>query len=161
MWKYREEAEKQISLHDCRATYMIADEHRICMEFADGFWMLPQTEYNPSKEVLKTNKSQLIFHLNSQYAEEAEITVFRRKQLRGKKWVAVREYKDMKWLMKMINQQGAQLEVIDEYERYIDRLYRCGLCMKNPPYRLECEVEIPVIQKIEYCWNEIDPENVW
>ena len=40
MWKYREEAEKQVSLHDCRATYMVADEHRILMEFADGFWML-------------------------------------------------------------------------------------------------------------------------
>jgi len=161
MWKHREEAEEQISLHDCRVTHIITEEDRILMGFADGFWLIQKTAYNPAENTLKTTRSQLVFHLDPQYADEAEIAVFRQKQLRGKKWVAVREYRDLKWLMTMINQHGAQMEIIDEYGRYGNRLYRCILRMKKPAYRVECEVELPTIRRIEYCWNEIDPERIW
>ena len=160
MWKYRDEAENQISLHDCRATQITVGENKICMGFADGFWILSNTLYNPSGETLKTTRSQITFYLNTQYADEVEIAVFRRKQLRGKK-ISVREFRNLAWLMKMVNGNGAQLEFIDEYQNYGDRLYRGYLKAKRPPCSLECEIEIPWIEKIEYCWNEIDPENVW
>lgn len=161
MWTHREEAEDQISLHDCRATRITAAENRICMGFADGFWLIQNTAHNPSGETIKTTRSQVVFYLNPQCADEAEVTVFRRKQLRGKKKIAVREFRDLAWLMKIVNGQGVQLEFVEAYRQHSDRLYKGYLYAKRPPYWLECEIEIPWIEKIEYCWNEIDPENIW
>ncbi|MBQ2955050.1 MAG: hypothetical protein IJE08_01165 [Clostridia bacterium] len=63
--------------------------------------------------------------------------------------------------MKMINQKGAQLEIIYEYGYYRRRLYICDLILRHPTDRMECQVEIPAIQKMECCWNEIDPKRVW
>lgn len=160
MWKHREEAEEQISLHDCRATQITVEENRICMGFADGFWMIQNTAHNPSGETIKTTRSQVVFYLDQQNADEAEVAVFRRKQLKGKK-IAVREVRNLAWLIKMVNGQGVQLEFVEAYRQCSDRLYKGYLYAKRPPYWLECELVIPRIEKIEYCWNELDPENIW
>lgn len=145
MWKHREEAEDQIRLHDCRATYIAAEQNRILMGFADGFWLIRKTAYNPTENTLKTAGSQLVFHLDDQYADDVTVFIFRQKQLRGKKWVQIRECKDIQWLMKMINQKGAQLEIIDEYGYYRRRLYIGDLILRHPTDRMECQVEIPAI----------------
>lgn len=163
MWKYKDEAGEQASLHDCRATHIGLEENSVRFHFTDGFWILPGTAHNPSETARKTTASALMLHLPDHHRDWTNMEVIRTKKKSNGKTVRLVEYHNLYWLARMVGAHNAELEFVGEYRKAggRGRLYECCLWVKKPPYHIECRMEFDMVQKIEYCWNEINPERIW
>ena len=62
MWKYTDtNAHSRISLHDCRVNHIHLEGNDLILDFYDGFWMLPTSDYIDHPVPLKTGPAQLCF----------------------------------------------------------------------------------------------------
>ena len=161
MWNYIEtDAYNSISLHDCRTEDIQIDGNDLVINFPDGFWITPVSEYNEHDRTLKTGPSQLCIHgIDADYVMEPidlfkTTYLFRRPVLCRRISIAPAKF------LSRINDGKHELEFLYEFHRPGNGLYQCWLWKKNRGLEAECQFET-MAESIEYRWNEILLDREW
>lgn len=153
MYKHYDKADAAISLHDSGAEKATFENGILTFHFPqDGFWVLPDHEKNTIGEPVRTDASEVRFHLLSEDAEEDfHCYVFHEKSERK----SVRKEWTLSELVSAINSREYRLEFLYRYEGgYKELIFSCELWGEKKPYHRECQLWLSV-QDVTYCWNEI------
>lgn len=153
MYKHYDKDGAAISLHDCRAEKATFENGIVTFYFPeDGFWILSEHEANSAVEAVRTDASEVRFHLL--YEDEADdfhCYVFDKKSERK----AVRKQWTLSDLVSAINSGKYQLEFLYRYAGgYKELVFYCEICQDKKPYRRECQLWLSV-QDVTYCWNDV------
>lgn len=151
MYKHYDKDGAAISLHDCRAEKASFENGVLSFYFPkDGFWVLSEHEANSTGEAVRTDASEVRFHLLYETENESQCYVFDKKSERK----AVRKQWTLSELVSAINSGKYQLEFLYRYVGgYKEQVFYCEICQKKKPYRRECQLWLSV-QDVTYCWNE-------
>ena len=153
MYKHYDKDGTAISLHDCRAEKATFENGVLTFCFlTDGFWIGSDHEANLTGEAVRTDASEVQFHLLYEDEEDDfDCYVFDKKSERK----AVRKQWTISELVSAINSGKYRLEFLYRYVGgYKEKVFVCELCQKKKPYRRECQLWLSV-QDVTYCWNEI------
>lgn len=141
-----------ISLHDCYANCMQLESGILSFYFHDGFWVTPSHHANTSSNTVRTDFSQVDYHI----VDDITVNVFK-KSILGK---TIRIEWTLEELVELINNGTFSLEFLYHYKSYYAQLYKCLLHFDKPPYHYECQIEIPT-SKIVYRWNRLNYDRTW
>lgn len=152
MYKHYDKDGAAISLHDCSAEKATFENGMLTFYFPeDGFWILSEHEENSAVEAVRTDASEVRFHLLYETEDESWCYVFEKKSERKsvrKKWTITE-------LVSAINSGKYQLEFLYRYAGgYKELVFYCEICQKKKPYRRECQLWLSV-QDVTYCWNDV------
>ena len=152
MYKHYDKDGAAISLHDCSAEKATYENGILTFYFpTDGFWVLPDHTANSTGEPVRTDASEVRFHLLYEAEEDFCCYVFDKKSERK----AVRKQWMISELVSAINSGKYQLEFLSRYAGgYKELVFSCEICQKKKPYRRECQLWLSV-QNVTYCWNEL------
>lgn len=152
MYKHYDKDGAAISLHDCKAEKATFEKGILTFYFPeDGFWICSDHEENSTGEAVRTNASEVRFHLLYETEDESQCYVFDKKSERK----SVRKEWTISELVSAINSGKYQLEFLYRYAGgYKGLVFYCEICQKKKPYRRECQLWLSV-QDVTYCWNEI------
>ena len=141
-----------LSLHDCYANRMQLENGVLSFFFRDGFWVTPSHHANNSSDTVRTDSSQVDYHI----VDDGSVYVFR-KNIFGKticiEWT-------LEELADLINNDTFTLEFLYHYKSYYSQLYKCLLHFDKHPYHYECQIEIPT-SKVVYRWNKLCCDRTW
>ena len=161
MWKYMEQnAYTSISLHDCRSNCISINGNNLIIDFPDGFWITPDSDYIDRDRPVKTGPAQLC--ISGVFADEPfnTIDMYKTIHIFGKKLLCIRHQLEYSDFIKLFQQGKYELEFITEYHSSITSLYQCWVWKKNTGIDSECQFEITA-KSIEYRWNEILYDREW
>ena len=152
MYKHYDKDGAAISLHDCKAEKATFEKGILTFYFPeDGFWICSDHEENSTGEAVRTDASEVRFHLLYETEDESQCYVFNKKSERK----SVRKEWTISELVSAINSGKYQLEFLYRYAGgYKGLVFYCEICQKKKPYRRECQLWLSV-QDVTYCWNEI------
>ncbi len=152
MYKHYDKDGAAISLHDCKAEKATFEKGILTFYFPeDGFWICSDHEENSTGEAVRTDASEVRFHLLYETEEESQCYVFDKKSERK----SVRKEWTISELVSAINSGKYQLEFLYRYAGgYKGLVFYCEICQKKKPYRRECQLWLSV-QDVTYCWNEM------
>lgn len=152
MYKHYDKDGAAISLHDCKAEKATFEKGILTFYFPeDGFWICSDHEENSTGEAVRTDASEVRFHLLYETEDESQCYVFDKKSERK----SVRKEWTISELVSAINSGKYQLEFLYRYAGgYKGLVFYCEICQKKKPYRRECQLWLSV-QDVTYCWNEI------
>lgn len=152
MYKHQDKDGVAISLHDSKAEKAIFENGILTFCFPkDGFWVLPDHEENPTGEPVRTDASEVRFHLLYEEEDDCCCYVFDKKSERK----AVRKEWTILELVSALNSGEYQLEFLYRYEGgYKEQIFACEFCQKKKPYHRECQLWLSV-RDVTYCWNEL------
>ena len=152
MYKHYDKDGAAISLHDCKAEKATFEKGILTFYFPeDGFWICSDHEENSTGEAVRTDASEVRFHLLYETEDESQCYVFDKKSERK----AVRKQWMISDLVSAINSGKYQLEFLYRYAGgYKGLVFYCEICQKKKPYRRECQLWLSV-QDVTYCWNEM------
>lgn len=153
MYKHCDKNGAAISLHDCRAEKATFENGILTFYFPeDGFWICSEHEANSTVEAVRTDASEVQFHLLYEDAEDDfNCYVFDKKSKRK----AVRKQWTLSDLVSAINSGKYQLEFLYQYAGgYKELVFYCEICQDKKPYRRECQLWLSV-QDVTYCWNDV------
>lgn len=152
MYKHYDKDGAAISLHDCKAEKATFEKGILTFYFPeDGFWICSDHEENSTGEAVRTNASEVRFHLLYETEDESQCYVFDKKSERK----SVRKEWTISELVSAINSGKYQLEFLYRYAGgYKGLVFYCEICQKKKPYRRECQLWLSV-QDVTYCWNEM------
>lgn len=152
MYKHYDKDDAAISLHDCSAERATFENGVLTFYFSeDGFWIGSDHEANPTGEAVRTDASEVRFHLLYETEDDSQCYVFDKKSERK----AVRKEWTLSELVSAINSGKYRLEFLYRYAGgYKELVFTCEICQKKKPYRRECQLWLSV-QDVTYCWNEI------
>ena len=152
MYKHYDKDGAAISLHDCKAEKATFEKGILTFYFPeDGFWICSDHEENSTGEAVRTNASEVRFHLLYETEDESQCYVFDKKSERK----SVRKEWTISELVSAINSGKYQLEFLYRYAGgYKELVFYCEICQKKKPYRRECQLWLSV-QDVTYCWNEM------
>lgn len=149
MYKFVDNQDEHISLHDCRANGISLGDGVLSFVFDNGFWIGADHTLNPHGEPMYTDKSEVRFHLlYNDINNDITIYIFTNE---GEK--TFREELSLDEFVKMINSGSAEIEFLYEYKGYRDVIFECWLWFEEEPYHKECVLIIST-DDIKYCWNE-------
>lgn len=151
MYKHYDKDGTAISLHDCRVEKASFENGVLTFYFPkDGFWVLPDHERNSTGEAVRTDASEVRFHLLSETEEESQCYVFHKKSERK----SVRKQWTISELVSAINSGKYQVEFLYRYVGgYKELVFACELWSDKKPYHRECQLWLSV-QDVMYCWND-------
>ncbi len=152
MCKHYDKDGAAISLHDSRAEKANFENGILTFYFpTDGFWIGSDHDANPTGEAVRTDASEVRFHLLYETDDESQCYVFDKKSERK----AVRREWTLSELVSAINSGKYQLEFLYRYiGGYKEQVFTCEICQKKKPYRRECQLWLSV-QDVTYCWNDV------
>ncbi len=152
MYKHYDKDGAAISLHDCKAEKATFEKGILTFYFPeDGFWICSDHEENSTGEAVRTDASEVRFHLLYETEDESQCYVFDKKSERK----SVRKEWTISKLVSAINGGKYQLEFLYRYAGgYKGLVFYCEICQKKKPYRRECQLWLSV-QDVTYCWNEM------
>ena len=152
MYKHYDKDSAAISLHDCKAEKATFEKGILTFYFPeDGFWICSDHEENSTGEAVRTDASEVRFHLLYETEDESQCYVFDKKSERK----SVRKEWTISELVSAINSGKYQLEFLYRYAGgYKGLVFYCEICQKKKPYRRECQLWLSV-QDVTYCWNEM------
>mgnify|MGYP003549188582 CR=1 FL=1 len=152
MYKHYDKDGAAISLHDCKAEKATFEKGILTFYFPeDGFWICSDHEENSTGEAVRTDASEVRFHLLYETEDESQCYVFDKKSERK----SVRKEWTISELVSAINSGKYQLEFLYRYAGgYKELVFTCEICQEKKPYRRECQLWLSV-QDVTYCWNEI------
>lgn len=152
MYKHYDKDGAAISLHDCRAEKASFENGVLSFYFPkDGFWVLSEHEANSTGEAVRTDASEVRFHLLYETEDESQCYVFHKKSERK----AVRKEWKLSELVSAINSGKYQLEFLYRYAGgYKELVFSCWLWSNKKPYDRECQLWLSV-QDVTYCWNDV------
>ncbi len=152
MYKHYDKDGAAISLHDCRAEKASFENGVLSFCFPkDGFWVLSEHEANSTGEAVRTDASEVRFHLLYETEDESQCYVFDKKSERK----AVRKQWTLLELVSAINSGKYQLEFLYRYVgEYKELVFSCWLWNDKKPYSRECQLWLSV-QDVTYCWNDV------
>ena len=141
-----------LSLHDCYANRIQFENSILSFYFQDGFWVSPSHRANNSGKTVRTDFSQVDYHVH----DDVSIYVFR-KNIFGK---TIRIEWTLEELVRLINNNTFRLEFLYQYKRYNEVLLKCWLHFDKAPYYYECQIEIPTFEVV-YRWNNLCYDKTW
>ena len=153
MYKHYDRDGAAISLHDSRAEKVTFENGVMTFCFLeDGFWILPDHEENTTGEPVRTDASEVKFHLLYEDAEDdVHCYVFYKKSAKK----AVRKQWALSELVSAINSGKVQLEFLYRYVGgYKEQVFACELLSDKKPYHRECQLWLSV-RDVTYCWNDV------
>lgn len=152
MYKHYDKDGAAISLHDCKAEKATFEKGILTFYFPeDGFWICSDHEENSTGEAVRTDASEVRFHLLYETEDESQCYVFDKKSERK----SVRKEWTISELVSAINSGKYQLEFLYRYAGgYKELVFTCEICQEKKPYRRVCQLWLSV-QDVTYCWNEI------
>lgn len=106
-----------LSLHDCRANKIQFENGILSFCFENGFWIMPSHRASDYTEIVRTDYSQVDYHLN----DEVSIYVFR-KNMFGR---IIRTEWTLEEFVRLINNNTFSFEIIDQYKCYHTQLLKC------------------------------------
>lgn len=161
MWKYTEEnAFNIVSLHDCRSDDIRVEGDELVVNFPDGFWILPTSDYIDHEVPLKTGPSQLRITGLAGYCPIESVDLFKTTYLFRKPFLCRRIQLEAPAFLKLVTDGKHELEFLWEYHRPGNALYQCWLWRKNKGLEAECQFEVTA-ETTQYYWNEILPDREW
>ena len=99
MWKYTEEnAFNIVSLHDCRSDDIRVEGDELVVNFPDGFWILPTSDYIDHEVPLKTGPSQLRITGLAGYCPIESVDLFKTTYLFRKPFLCRRNWLERRYL---------------------------------------------------------------
>ena len=151
MYKYCDNNDKYISLHDCRATRILYKNGIITFLFEDGIWIADRHSTNKLGKIVRTDMAEVKFELA--LANEADITIYMFKE-KGKK--TIREEWSLSRLIDNVNNRNCTLEFLYQYRGtgVNVMIVECCLRKNKKPYHIECELKL-LLKDIKYCWNKL------
>lgn len=152
MYKHYDKDGAAISLHDSCAEKATFENGILTFYFPkDGFWVLSDHEANSTGEPVRTDASEVRFHLLYETDDESQCYVFDKKSEQK----AVRKEWTISELVSALNSGKYKLDFLYRYVGgYKELVFTCELCQKKKPYRRECQLWLSV-QDVTYCWNDI------
>lgn len=152
MYKHYDRDGAAISLHDCTAEKATFENGVLTFYFPeDGFWILSEHEENSTGEAVRTDASEVRFHLLYETEDESHCYVFHKKSERK----AVRKQWTISELVSAINSGKYRLEFLYRYVGgYKEQVFACMLTGNKKPYHWECQLWLSV-SDVTYCWNEL------
>ena len=157
MWKYTDtNAHSRISLHDCRVNHIHLEGNDLILDFYDGFWMLPTSDYIDHPVPLKTGPAQLCFR----DIDIFPIDLYKTTRILRRPILCRRMRIELDQLIDLVNNKNRELEFLYEYHRPGNNLYQCWLWNTKPRWWMECQFEL-TSDIIEYRWNEILLDREW
>ncbi|MBQ7321887.1 MAG: hypothetical protein IJW99_07300 [Clostridia bacterium] len=147
--------EKNLTLHDCRATRVSLEDGELVFHFPNGFCIGYLHPENPYRKPIMTDVAEVRYHLVHESPYDADGYVFDRKK-RGK---AIRWDYSLKQLMADINEKGGQLEFLYQYLDGFCRIVKCELWFEKRPYHRECELFLHT-DRVAYLWNNLREESL-
>lgn len=141
-----------LSLHDCDANRIQFENGILSFYFPNGFWVTPSHHANNCGKTVRTDFSQVDYHID----DDVSIYVFR-KNIFGK---IIRIEWTLEELVHLINNNTFSLEFLYQYKGYNEELLKCLLHFDKEPYHYECQIEIPT-SKVLYRWNNLCYEKSW
>ena len=147
---------KELSLHDCVANKISAENNTLCFYFPDGFWVTPHHEENPSDKVVRTDPAAVFF--SPEDMEEITLRVFTKSfGLFGKTSV---ESWNVDKLISAVNSGKCQIEFITQYRSHYEQLWHCAIHSDRKPYYRECQLHFPNTEA-SFCWNALRLDCEW
>ena len=144
-----------ISLHDSRATGIHMDGKDLVLDFADGFWLVHGSRYNPHENTLRTDAAQVRFV----DFEIENFYVFKVVRLFRKPIFTKRIEMDLQTLIDNVNSGAWELEFLDEYTRFRGLLFNCWIWHKKG-HTQECQISMDCTET-QYYWNSIREDRIW
>ena len=153
MYKYNDHNNSNFSLHDCRVKHISYKNDILSFIFHEGFWVLPNTIYNKTNNVVCTDTSQIDFKIID---NDIDIYVFKER----KNGTIIREEWNLDKFIDDVNYGKYELEFINEYIGYKSRLYKCCIWFDREPYHYECEIVLR-IENDTYMWNHLKYDHIF
>lgn len=147
MYKYSDN--KNIILHDCRATKILFFNNTLSFVFNKGFFVSESSKYNGLKKTAYTDESEVRFNLSGKKAE-ANITVYIYSDVDNK---SIREEIPFYKFAEDIN-SGTELEFLYSYIGDNSFIFKCWIWFDTEPYHKECELTI-FADEVTYFWNNL------
>ena len=161
MWKFTEQnAYDSISLHDCRADRIERDGNDLLFHFPDGFWITPVSPHIDHDSPLKTGSAMVRVCGQGDWEPLDSVDLYKMIRILGKEILCCRIRLDAADFLNIINDGKHELEFITEYHNGVSALYQCWLWRKDRGVVGDCQLEM-VIERVEYCWNDILPDHEW
>lgn len=149
MYKYIDNVDDNISLHDCRASHISVNDGAVSFVFDNGFLVGANHKLNPYEEPMYTDKSDIRFYLLSKDTKnDIMIYIFTNESGR-----TFREECSLEDFMSMINSGSAELEFLYSYKGYQSVVFECWLWFDEEPYHKECVLIISEDKAACY-WNK-------
>lgn len=155
MYKHCEEDNQYLSLHDCHATEMLYDEGVLTFIFQDGIWITKEHSYNEIGKIVRTDKAEVKFYLDSGDEDDITIYVFDKKLKK-----TYRQELQLIELIELLNRGNHTLEFLYQYKGYNSMIVECCLWSKKKPYHRECEIKL-LLKATKYCWNNLCEDREW
>ncbi|MDE6434699.1 MAG: hypothetical protein K2L07_10795 [Lachnospiraceae bacterium] len=157
MYKYSDHNEKDdISLHDCRATKIVASDDTLSFIFKEGFWVSERNIHNSNKKLSYTDESEVKFKaLYEDIESNITIYVFTDTNEENK---TIREFIPLDTFVEEIN-GGMELEFLYSYKGYQSFIFECMIWFDNEPYHKECVIIISA-DEVVYSWNTLYAEDM-
>ncbi len=159
MWKNTiENAYEHISLHDCVVNLVEHNENSFSFTLDNGFWIMPDSKYNPYNETLRTDQSKIRF-----IDLDKEISAFyvlkRHYLFRKYLYTTIKQLK-FETLFQKINSKEWEMEFYDQYHTSQRNLFFGSINTKKKIGALDFQLNLDC-NKMEYCWNYICPDKKW
>ena len=154
LWKHIDQ--KNISLHDCRATRAMVKAPDLYFTYPDGFWVTPANANNPSGKTLKTDASQLRI---SKYAV-SQLYCFKEFRISRRLTGTRRIPLTLETLLHNLNNGNWTLEFLDTYHKSRSVLFQCWLWSKCGRQHMERQL-IFDCDSIAYLWNMLREDRPW
>ncbi len=153
MYKHYDKDGAAIGLHDSSAEKASFEKGVLTFYFPqDGFWVPSEHEANSTVEPVRTDASEVRFHLLYEDPEDDfKCYVFDKKSARK----TVRKEWTVSELVTALNSGKYRLEFLYRYVGgYKEQVFTCELLSDKKPYHRECQLWLSV-QDVTYCWNEL------
>ena len=142
MYQHCDVSDEYISLHDSHAESILYQDGVITFVFPDGIRVTNEHSSNKSGKVVRTDKAEVRFYLESDDEDD------------------IQEEWELSKLMDHVNNKKGTLEFLYQYKGYNSMIIECALWSHKKPYYRECELKLR-IKDVNYCWNNLCENRVW
>lgn len=149
MWKYCENDNRYVSLHDCHATQVLYEKGVLTFVFDEGIWISEEYPHNMFDKIVRTDRAEVKCYLETE--DESDVTIYIFKQKMSK---TVREEWKLSKLVECVNNEKYTLEFLYQYKGYNSMIIECCLWSYKKPYDRECQLKLSITE-VQYCWNNL------
>lgn len=142
MFKYIENKEGKIGLHDCRTTHISYENQILSFEFPEGFYILDTIE------PVRSEKAKMECHIIDEDIDGISIFIYK-KHSSGK--IIREDWSDN--FVSAVNNGTFEYEFVTTYKSFQRILLKGYVWFDKEPYYMECDIELHT-DRISYMWNE-------
>ena len=157
-FKYCTNNDKDICLHDCRATHITINGNNLSFVFDDGFWIINDHSFNDNKLHKSSLSVMSLSLIEDEYIDSTTVYIFNQKN--GE---TIREKISINSLIEFINSEHANLEfiyVFRETQGFRKYSFECVLWSDKMPFHKECILSVNA-NELSYYWNKVTKDKVW